>query len=307
MRGQWATPTPRSPNSAMSASSSRVAWANHVRCVRKPRSSSSSTGGASEAGDRGGPLGILRVDVHVQPDLGVAGEGGDPAKDIEVVIGRRCRAECHGGPGAVGRIVMPVDGASHVGQHAIGPVDHLGQGVAHHGLQLLAQVAFHHGHAATHKVQPQAGRPDRRDLGFDEVRIAARNEVEMIDAGCRPGEKELGGRGPARGSMVVMRHGSPERIHEAQPVEQMPSRSQRNGPRQGLEEMVVRIDQAGHRDRSRQVDAFDEVPLRRRSLAQRGNGSPVRHEPGLSQDAIAVVASIQGVDVLDQAAHGSEA
>ncbi len=73
-------------------------------------------------------------------------------------------------------------------------------------------------------------------------------QIEMVEHGRRPAERQFGEADLSGHPDVVRRHPCPDGIQRAQPIEQAGVLRPGDGPGQGLIQMVMRVDQTGQHD-----------------------------------------------------------
>ena len=114
-------------------------------------------------------------------------------------------------------------------------------------------------------------------LGLDQAARAAREDVVVVEDGRAAGERELGE--PVRAAAYTDSSSMPrpDRIERREPREEVGLL--RPGARQGLVEVVVRVDEAGRDDRAAEVDAL--VGLGRRAAADRLDAAVREEHPAV--------------------------
>ena len=102
-------------------------------------------------------------------------------------------------------------------------------------------------HRAARRDQTDAETGRGAQLGLDEALDAAREDVVVVEDGRAAGERELGKPGPRRGVEHLLVDPGPDRVERAKPGEEI--RVLGPGPRQGLVEVVVGVDEPRCEDR----------------------------------------------------------
>ena len=113
------------------------------------------------------------------------------------------------------------------------------------------------------------------ELGLDQARDAAREDVVVVEDGRAARERELGEAGPRRGVEHLVVDPRPDGIERAQPGEEVGVL--RPGAREGLVEVVVGVDEAGRDDGAAEVSRPARAGRRRR--APRSRPSSIRSQP----------------------------
>ena len=172
--------------------------------------------------------------------------------------------------------------------------------VLHHriGRQAALPLAAVHRAARHRHAQPERAR--LLDLDVDGVFQALGKEIVMIGRGGAARQHQFG-QGEARGEAKLTRlQPRPDRIERHQPGEQFAINRGGVGAGQGLEEMMMRVDEAGQRDVARGVE--NHLDRRRRLAPARDRLSDA---PVLDDEAALGACRENGERVLDPGAHGS--
>ncbi len=117
--------------------------------------------------------------------------------------------------------------------------------------------------------------PRRAHFGLHEPARAAREEVVVVEDGRAAGQRELGQPRTSRRVLGLVVEPRPHGIELAQPREEIGLLRPR--PRERLEEMVMRVDEARRDDGAGEIDHL--VRLRRRTGADRRDHRTVDEHP----------------------------
>ena len=187
-------------------------------------------------------LGQVRMQAHAVP----ASQVGARAHQFRRHGKRRARRQREAQHGARRGIVILRDQALAVLQNP--------RFVLHHRIRRQAAFAPSHAHAAARRMEPHADAARRFNLRVDQVGVAARKQVVVVAGGGAARKQQLRHAGQRRHVDAFLIHPRPNRVERAQPVEQLRVGRGSVGARQGLVQMMVRIDQAGQRDGMTAVD-----------------------------------------------------
>lgn len=194
--------------------------------------------------------------MRVQAAAVVAGEVGDAAHEVGLGVGDPRGPHVDAAHRARRGVVVAADGVRHALEDRFRIVEDAAEVVAHHRGETTLEVGLDGRHAAAHEVKADAGFLHRAHLGVDQLARLLRHQVGDVDAGGGAREHQFGGgrqRRPVDGVGVEPR---PQRIHAVEPVEDAGALGARHGAGQGLEEMMVRVDQPGRDDAALEVDAL---------------------------------------------------
>ena len=185
---------------------------------------------------------LREVGVERQPEP--AGERGrllhQPAGDGE----RRARRHRELHAGAWAGLVQQRGEALGLGEHGVELLDEL---VGREAAVGLAEI-----HRAARGDDPHADLARRLHLGLDQPLAALREHVVVVEDGRAAGQRELGEAGACRGVLGLGVDPRPDRVELAQPGEEVGLLGP--GAREGLVEVVVRVDEAGRDDGAVEVD-----------------------------------------------------
>ena len=268
--GQCATPVPVSAKRATSPSERWTQWAHHTSSAEPPE--------ALEVLDRRAPvelaavrllldgLGEVRVEHEAEPPRERRRLLHQPSGDRERRARRDGDLHARSGPALVEGAVEPLG----LGEHRVELLDEL---VGRQAAVRDAEV-----HRAARRDEAHAELARRLDLGLEDAGPAAREDVVVVEDGRAAGERQLG-EPRARGCVLRLRvDPGPDRIQLAEPREEVGLLGPR--AREGLVEVVVRVDEARRDDGAAEVDrarrAAGSAPRRRPRRSSRPRRAPSR-------------------------------
>ena len=185
-------------------------------------------------------------EVRVERQAELAGKrrrlGHELLRDRERRARRHRDLDARAGP----LLVQLGDEALGVRQHRVDVLDQL---VGREPAVGLTEI-----HRAARGDDPHAELARRLHLRLDQARAAAREDVVVVEDGRAAGERELGEARAGGGVLGLRVDPRPDRIELAEPCEEVGLL--RAGSREGLVEVVMRVDEAGRDDRAAQVDAL---------------------------------------------------
>ena len=124
----------------------------------------------------------------------------------------------------------------------------------HHGIRRQSALRFAQGHRAARGLDAQSDLLRRGDLVVQLGAVG--EEIEMVGGGGAARKRQLGEGGLGRDEDVFRRQARPDGIERLQPVEEIGILRRRDGARQGLVEVMVRVDQPRQDDVTVQVEDF---------------------------------------------------
>ena len=183
-----------------------------------------------------GQVMVVFGQVGVQAHTVVAGQHGGLAHQVTAHAERRAGRHRHIHHGAVGGVVPALDQPLRVFQNCALLLDHPVRGQAALGLP--------HAHAAA------AGDKAHANLGGGVNAVVQAHavgvDVEVVAAGGAAAHQQFGHGDLGRDMHHVGRQAGPDRVEPAQPAKQLGVLYRRNGSRQALVHVVVRVDQPRH-------------------------------------------------------------
>ena len=139
-------------------------------------------------------------------------------------------------------------------------------GVREHGVEVLDELVGREPavrdaevHRAARGDDPHAELAGRLHLRLDEAGPAVREHVVVVEDRRAAGERELGEPRARRGVLGLGVDARPDRVELAQPREEVGLL--RAGAREGLVEVMVRVDEARRDDRAAEVDSLVRLRL----------------------------------------------
>ncbi len=113
-----------------------------------------------------------------------------------------------------------------------------------HGLlRRQASIRFAQAHRTARQHRAHAQLPDALHLNIDSLFQPVGKQIVMVGSGRAPGQQQLGQRHLAGDRELLRRQARPYRVQGFQPREQRLIDHRCPGPREGLIEVMVRVDQ----------------------------------------------------------------
>ena len=231
--------------------------------------------------------GLGEVGVEPQPEAPreLGGLPHQPLRDRERRAGRDDDLRPRAGAGLV-----EGEKALRVGEHLVGVLDEV--------VRRQAAVGLAHVHRAARGDEPDAELARSLDLRLDEPLLAARKDVVVVERGRAAAEGQRGETGAGGGVLGIAVDPAPERIELAEPAEEVGLLRPR--PREGLVEVVVRVDEAGRDECAAQV--LERLRGRRIALAHLDDEAVVDEDPAVGELGAGVVHR-DDVGVREQGPH----
>ncbi len=170
--------------------------------------------------------------------------------------------------------------------------------VLHDGIWRQAAILFRQAHGPTRQGNPHTQLGGFLGLNVHRVFQTARKKILMVRHSGAAAHQQFRQRKPCGEAKGVRRHvARPDRVERLKPGKQFLVDRRRMGPRQRLEEMVVRVDETRQHDMTAGVE--DTVRMWRRTGGHQFHDAPV-----FDNDATSRTFGKNGKRGLDPKAHG---